>query len=146
MGTIQDSIIAAIPYSLLDIDENVVRSTVPAQTCLNVGITDRLQGDKPGIAAVKLRISEADRSESERSVSTVVVADENLCNTPDKSTKARKTRTREPLSVLEPSRTSSAPNVQQKKKRKMVSESGVSFFWYFREEFTDSNLRADPPL
>jgi hypothetical protein len=125
MGTVQDSLVAAIPHSLRDIDDNVSRPTVQAEPCSNVGSSDRLQSDKRGVVAAKLRVLGADHSRSERSVSTVVVADENLCNTPGKSTKARKKRAREPLSVLRPSRTSSASNVQQKKKRKVVSESGV---------------------
>jgi hypothetical protein len=135
MGTIQDSLVAAIPHSLPDVDDNVFRPTVQAEPCSNVGSSDRLQSDERGVVAAKLRVLGAHHSRSERSVSTVVVADENLCNTPDKSTKARKKRTREPLSVLGPSRTSSPPNVQQKKKRKVVSESDVSFLsWCFREE------------
>jgi hypothetical protein len=124
MGTIQDTLVTAIPHSLPDIES---RPTVQAEPCSNVGSSDRLRSDKRGVVVAKLRVLGADHSRSERSVSTVVVADENLCNTPSKSTKARKKRTREPLSVLGPSRTSSAPNVQQKRKRKVISESGVSF-------------------
>jgi hypothetical protein len=135
MGTIRDSLVAAIPHSLPDIDDNVYRLTVQAQPCSSVGPSDRLQSDKRGFVAAKLRVPGADHFRSERSVSTVVVAVGNLCNTPGKSTKATKKRIREPLSVLGPSRTSSASNVQRNKRRKVVSDSGVSSLsWGFREE------------
>jgi hypothetical protein len=135
MGTIQDPLVAAIPHSLLDIDDNVFPPTVEAQPCSNVESSDRLQRDKRDVVAAELRVPGTDHFRSEPPVSTIAVADGNLRDTPGKSTKARKRRIREPLSVLGPSRTSSASNMQRKKKRKVVSVSDVgSLCRGFREE------------